>query len=98
MSAPLTICVLRAPTTRRAIAPHPSHPATLPPEPITVERVPWSEHPGHVSLEAYAAFLRHERTMEWGIEAGEVDDFGRWRDSLGARFEDWIDLPGEATP
>ena len=98
MSAPLTICVLRAPTTRRVIAPRPPHPATLPPEPITVERVPWSEHPGHVTVEAYRAFLQDQAAREALAAIGDVDDFGRVIDREGACFEDWIDLPGEATP
>lgn len=89
------ICTLRAPTTRRVIAPHPPHPATLPSEPITVERVPWSEHSGHVSAEAYAAFLRDQNSRALLAEVGDVDDFGRVRDYEGARFEDWIDLGDE---
>lgn len=98
MSAAKVLCVLRAPTTRRVIAPHPPHPATLPPEPITVERVPWSEHAGHVSAEAYRAFLEHQSSREWLAEVGDLDDFGRVIDREGDRFEDWIDLPDEATP
>ena len=95
MTAPFTVCVLRAPSTRRVIAPHPPHPATLPPEPITVERVLWSEHPGHVTVEAYAAFLRDQNNRAALAEIGAVDDFGRVRDQLGDRFEDWIDLPDD---
>ena len=97
MSAAKVLCVLHMPTTRRVIAPHPPHPATLPPEPITVERVPWSEHPGHVTVEAYAAFLRDQSDRAALAEIGAVDDFGRVRDSMGDRFEDWIDLPGEGS-
>lgn len=64
-------------------------------DPITVERVPWSRRPGCVSPEDYSAYLARQAYAEMAYEA--LDDFGREVDFLGARFEDYCDLPGEVS-